>query len=173
MKPTNQLKKEELIELLNKCWMTHDGMWFYHCLQEFGIAKATALNKAAIKSLAPIETLRIKRALGIEKEKIVTFEAFKYFFKGAAELFIAKFMNISVTFPDQNVLHWEFEPRKCFAYKGMQTLGVIAEYECGVIYRVECWIASLAIKYRVDPEIKKCQMLTDGCCSGDIHLYLK
>ena len=173
MKTTNQLNKEELIELLNKCWMTHDGMWFYHCLQEFGIAKANALNRAAIRSLAPIETRRIKRALGIEKEKINTFEEFKYFFKGAAELFIANFMNISISFPDKNVLHWEFEPRKCFAYKGMQTMGVIAEYECGVIYRVECWIASLAIKYRVQPQIKKCPMLADGCCSGEIRLYLK
>jgi hypothetical protein len=28
--------------------MTHDGMWFYHCFQEFGIETANQLNKAAI-----------------------------------------------------------------------------------------------------------------------------
>jgi len=39
----------ELTDLLNRCWMTHDGMWFYHCFQEFGIEKANYLNKAAIK----------------------------------------------------------------------------------------------------------------------------
>ncbi|MGD2186718.1 MAG: DUF6125 family protein [Desulfobacterales bacterium] len=164
------LKKEELIELLNKCWMTHDGMWFYHCLQEFGIAKANKLNKAAIKSLAPIETGRIKRTLGIEKQKIETFAEFTSFFKGAAELFIPDFMKISLSFPDENVLHWEFEPQKCFAYRGMQKMGVVAEYECGVIYRVECWIASLGITYNVVPQIKKCIMLTHDTCCGDIRL---
>lgn len=173
MKATDQLSKAELIELLNKCWMTHDGMWFYHCLQEFGIARANALNRAAIRSLAPIETRRIKRALGLENEKIETFEAFKYFFKGAADLLIANFMNIRVSFPDKNILHWEFEPGKCFAYKGMQTMGVIADYQCGVIYRVECWINSLAIKYRIEPQFKKCPMMVDERCSGEFHLYLK
>ena len=63
-----ELGKEELIDLLNRCWMTHDGVWFYHCLQEFGIEKANHLNKAAIKSLAPIEIERIKKALGIDKK---------------------------------------------------------------------------------------------------------
>jgi len=29
-----ELSKEELIDLLNRCWMTHDGVWFYHCFQE-------------------------------------------------------------------------------------------------------------------------------------------
>lgn len=27
----------QLKEILNKNWMTHDGMWFYHCLRECGI----------------------------------------------------------------------------------------------------------------------------------------
>ena len=55
-----ELDREELIDLLNRCWMSHDGMWFYHCLQEFGIEKANNLNKSAIQSLAPLEIERIK-----------------------------------------------------------------------------------------------------------------
>jgi hypothetical protein len=173
VKSPHQIKRQALIELLVKCWMTHDGMWFYHCLQEFGIEKTNKINKAAIKSLAPIETGRIRRALGIEKGQIETFEEFKHFFKGASALFMAGFMNISVSFPKKNVLHWEFEPQKCFAYKGMQNLGVIAEYDCGVIFRVECWIDSLGITYTVTPQTKKCAMLVDGSCSGDFRLDLK
>lgn len=71
-----ELSKEELIDLLNRCWMTHDGVWFYHCLQEFGIEKANHLNKAAIKSLAPLEIGRIRKALGIDK-KIENFQELK------------------------------------------------------------------------------------------------
>ena len=26
------IDKNELKELLLKCWMTHDGMWFYHSI---------------------------------------------------------------------------------------------------------------------------------------------
>ena len=55
MSMPRELQKEEIIDLLNRCWMTHDGMWFYHGLKNFGIAKANELNKAAIKSLAPME----------------------------------------------------------------------------------------------------------------------
>ena len=173
MKPTDHLDKEQLIELLNRCWMTHDGMWFYHCVQEFGIEAANKMNKAAIKSLAPVEVRRVKEALGMKKEKTETFDEFKYFFAGVSELFVAEFMNITMTFPDQNVLHWEFEPRKCFAYKGMKHIGVIDKYECGVIYRVACWIDSLGVEYIVNPQITGCLMLASGTCSGDFSLYFE
>ena len=62
--------------------MTHDSMWFSHCTREFGIDKANKLNKAAIKSLAPIEVKRIKTALGIKKQPIETFEELSTFSVG-------------------------------------------------------------------------------------------
>jgi len=40
----NLLEKDELKELLIKCWMSHDGMWFYHCLQKFGIEQANEIK---------------------------------------------------------------------------------------------------------------------------------
>jgi len=170
MKNAPSFGKRELVDLLNKCWMTHDGMWFYHCQREFGIEKANKLNKAAMKSLAPIEVKRIKRSLGMEKEIMETFEEFKTFFLGAYELVIPDFMNATMSFPQENVLHWEFKPKECFAYKGMKNIGVIHEYECGVIYRVECWINSLGIKYCISPQIRGCLMLASGDCSGDFRL---
>ncbi|MBW1703685.1 MAG: hypothetical protein JRJ86_00780 [Deltaproteobacteria bacterium] len=167
-----RLEKKELIELLNKCWMTHDAMWFYQCLQEVGIQKANMMNKAAIRSLAPIEVGRIKNFLGIEKEHIETFDEFKEFFEGASELCIPAFMNATMSFPRENVLHWQFKPKNCFAYKGIKTIGVIDGYECGVIYRIECWIESLGIKYDVNPIIKRCLMVDGENCSGHFKLYL-
>jgi hypothetical protein len=163
-----ELGKEELIDLLNRCWMTHDGVWFYHCLQEFGIEKANHLNKAAIKSLAPIEIERIKKALGIDK-KIENFQELKEFFERASPMFIPPFMNASMSFPRKNVLHWEFEPNKCFAFKGIRRIGAIDQYECGVIYRVACWFDSLGLQYCVTPSVGRCLMLTGGTCSGDFE----
>ena len=167
----HRFSKKELSVLLNKCWMTHDGMWFYHCFQEFGIEKANKMNKAAIASLAPIEVKRIKNALGMGNKEIENHKMFNAFFKGAAELVIPDFMNAEMSFPEEDVLHWEFKPGECFAYKGMQAMGAIDGYECGVIYRIECWIKSLGIEFRSTPEVKKCLMLTEGECSGNIRLH--
>lgn len=82
-----KVAQKEIVDLLNKCWMTHDGMWFFHCLQEFGIEATNKINKAAIKSLSSIETKRIKKALGIEN-KIETYNDFKVFFKEASKIMI-------------------------------------------------------------------------------------
>lgn len=29
MNSLDSLTKENIIDLLNRCWMTHDGMWFF------------------------------------------------------------------------------------------------------------------------------------------------
>jgi hypothetical protein len=171
MKSTKDLTLKEITDLLHKGWMSHDGMWFYHCVKEFGIEKANKLNKAAIRSLAPLEMKRLKKLLGIEK--IETFEEFKAFLSGGFELLIAEFMNARMSFPEKNVFHWEFVPHQCFAYKGMQNIGVIEDYECGVVYRVACWIDSLGIQYSVAPRVSRCLMLTQGSCAGDFRLELK
>ena len=166
----NASEKKELIELLNKNWMTHDGMWFFHCLQEFGIEKANELNKSAISSLAPIETKRLIKFLHMENVSINTFNAFQRFFKSANDLLIPDFMNVTLSFPETNIMHWQFKPENCFAYKGMVSAGVVDQYLCGVIYRIECWITSLGINYKVQPQISKCLMIADGNCSGDFIL---
>ncbi|MCX5835639.1 MAG: DUF6125 family protein [Deltaproteobacteria bacterium] len=170
MNPHQKLHQKEVIDLLNRCWMTHDGMWFYHCMQEFGIEKANKLNRAAIKSLAPLEIERIKRHLRIDK-RIETFQEFKDVFIAASGLFIPDFMNVTMSFPGGNILHWEFEPKECFAYKGIKRIGVIDQYECGVIYRLECWFDSLGIKYDVTPRIGRCLMLDHETCSGDFEFF--
>jgi hypothetical protein len=165
-----ELSKEEIVDLLQRCWMTHDGAWFYHCMQEFGIQEANRINKAAIKLLAPFEIARMKKALGLEKE-IGTCEELKHFFNRAAKLFIPAFMNVQFNFPEGNTLHWEFTPQNCFAYKGIKRIGAIDQYECGVIYRMGCWFDTLGLNYAVEPQIEKCLMLREGNCSGVFRFY--
>src|SRR5512136_1918955 len=159
-------QKDEIVELLNRCWMTHDGMWFYHCLKNLGIKKANELNKAAIKSLAPLEIDRIKKTLGVEKQ-IENFQEFKVFFIAASHLFIPSFMNIAISFPQENMFHWKFESGNCFAYKGIKRIGAIDEYECGVIYRLACWFDSLELRFKVEPKLQRCLMLDGGSCEGN------
>jgi len=160
-----EINKNELKEMLLKCWMTHDGMWFYHCMQELGIEKANQLNKAAIKSLASIEIDRVRRAFGLEK--IETFEDLKMLVDAAFAVLSDKFMGFKHSCPSENVLHWEMS--KCFAHAGMTRLGVIDRYECGVIYRVASWFDSLGIKYVVTPPFDRCIMHLTGSCRGEFR----
>jgi hypothetical protein len=53
----------------------------------------------------------------------------------------------------------------------MERLGIIDQYKCGVIYRIECWFNVLGIKYTTNPKIENCLMAEKGCCSGDFVFY--
>ncbi len=166
----DQLDKHQLKELLVKCWMTHDGSWFYNCARELGIEATNKLNKAAIKSLSVIEMQRIKKAMGWENVKIRTFEQLKDFINNAFSVLKGDFMDFKYTFPEKNRMHWEMN--RCFAYKGMEMIGVNKEYECGVIYRVSCWLEALGIDHKIEPKIDNCLLNSCEKCSGDIILNL-
>ena len=143
----DRIDKSEIRDLLGKGWLTHDGMWFYHTYRELGIERANALNKEAIRSLAPVEMQRTKKVLGIHDEKIHTFDALREFMLDALELILpdSTFRKIHFSSPSRGLLHWEWESGECFAYKGMKQIGIIDEYRCGVMYRIECWFESLGI----------------------------
>jgi len=164
---TIPLYKNELKELLNKNWMTHDAMWFYHCLEEFGIEKTNKINQAAIRSMGAIEIKRYQKALGLEK--LATFDELVLFFKTVMEIVSGKFMKYSFTFPEKNLIHAEWQ--SCFAYQGMKGLGVADRYECGIMLRIEIWFDTLGIKYEVGPKVTGCLMHTDGQCFRDYRFF--
>ncbi len=167
MSALEMIDKRELRELLNKCWMTHDAMWFVNCLEEFGIEKTNKINRAAVKDMAIIEANRMKKIFSIEK--IDTFEEFKTFYKRGVEILTADFMDFIHTFPSENLLRWDVQ--SCFAYDGVNNIGVIDQYECGIFERIKGWLEALDIKYSIAPEVNGCMMHTDGRCYREFRLY--
>ena len=147
-------------------------MWFFHCLQAYGIEKTNKINKSAIKSLASIEIARVKKTLDCE-EPDKNFDEFKSFFREVSKLMIPNFMKVAFTYPKKDIMAWEFIQGKCFAYTGIKRIGAIENYECGVLYRIKCWLDELGIKHRFTPEIGKCHMHSGGKCSGEIQLFFK
>ena len=97
---------------------------------------------------------------------------FKDFFEQAARLMIPEFMNVKFAYPEKNKMAWAFNQNQCFAYTGIKRLGAIERYECGVLYRIKCWLDELGIKNRFVPEIGKCHMHVSGSCCGEIQLFL-
>ncbi|MEJ2716865.1 MAG: DUF6125 family protein [Deltaproteobacteria bacterium] len=163
------LERDELKELLSKCWLTHDGMWFYHCMQECGIEKVNKVNSAAARSVGLVEVKRIQKALGVGE--IETFDQLKEFLEGFWDVLIADFVQFRRTFPAHNRLHIEMDD--CFAYNGIQRMGAIDRYDCGIFARTAAWFDGLGIAYSVTPEIKGCMYHTEGRCFRDFTFTLR
>jgi hypothetical protein len=158
------LQKNELKEILIKNWMTHDAMWFYHCLQECGIERTNNINKAAVRAMGTIEIRRIQKAVGIQN--VATFEDVKSLLEAAWDIVKGDFMKSSLSLPAKNILRGDFE--KCFAYEGIRQIGAIEQYECGIFERIYGWFDGLGMKYSVSPQVKGCMMHTDGKCFREI-----
>jgi len=159
---TNQLK-----ELLNKGWMTHDAMWFYNCVQEIGIDKTNKINRAAVKAMAVVEMKRMKKALGVTEIK--TFDQWVELFEASMYIVSGDFMKYKFIYPGQNVIHSEW--LSCFAYDGVKALGVIDRYECGIMDRIEAWLDTLGLKWEVEPKVTGCMMHTHGKCYRDYRFF--
>ena len=163
------LNIKEIKEILIKNWMTHDGMWFLHCLNNSGIQKTNKINKAAVKSMAEIELKRLKEAFNIKK--IESFIDFQKFIENVFGVVKADFMDFTFSFPSKN--KFMFIMNKCFAYEGIKRIGVIDQYECGIFERIEAWFDGLDLKYEVKPKIEGCIMHTNGNCFREFNFFFK
>jgi hypothetical protein len=54
----------------------------------------------------------------------------------------------------------------------MKKIGIIDGYNCGVMYRIECWLEAMGIPFDFSPTISKSMMLEKGACSGKIRVML-
>jgi len=166
-------EKGRIRDLLGKGWLTHDGMWFFSVYQRLGVEQANVLNKAAIQSLAPIETSRARKLLGFKDSDIETFAELRDFLLDSLELILPEsvFSRAHFDAPEMNTIRWEWEKGECFAYKGMKQIGILDDYECGVMFRIECWLQALGIPYEIEPKIDKCIMHEKGACRGEIKTF--
>jgi hypothetical protein len=171
MRTLKSIKKEEIRDLLGKGWLTHDGVWFYQTAKEFGIDKANELNRAAIKSMSVLEVERLIRILGVE-QPVESLDEVKKLMRNGMEITLpgSVFSRFHVTVNSRKVLQWEWEDKECFAYKGMKRMGLLDGYECGVIYRIECWFENLGIKFNTHPTIGRCMMHEKGYCRGAFEI---
>ena len=148
------LDKEELKEILIKGWMTHDAMWFLHCLRKAGIKTTNKINRAASAGLGLIEAKRFKKILGIDE--IRTTDDLRQFIHLTFKIVKPKFMKFSFKFIKDNEIQCEMH--ECFAHDGMKRIGVLDLYQCGIYERVEGWFKGLGLKFEVTPQINGCLM---------------
>jgi hypothetical protein len=157
----------ELRELLTKCWMTHDAMWFLFCTHECGIEKANQINKAAVNSMARIEVKRLMKFF--EVERIDTFETLRQFLEAAQVVVKPDFMKFHTSFPRENLLRWDM--LECFAFEGVKKIGAIDVYECGIFERVQGWFEGMGVEYTVSPKVEGCMMHQKGVCFREFDFH--
>lgn len=150
-------------QLLVKCWMTHDAMWFRHAIEACGIEKANAINLAAVQSMATVEIRRIQKALGIAEVKSP--DALRRLVDGAWGIIGGDFMEFGLSWPSPDLLRWEV--RRCFAFEGVTQLGVVARYQCGIYPRVEAWFDAVGVRWTVAPKFEGCLMHREGHCGRE------
>ncbi|MBU4566252.1 MAG: hypothetical protein KMY53_19275 [Desulfarculus sp.] len=159
------LEPSQVKELLNKNWMTHDAMWFFHCLRKYGMEDTNQLNQAAIRSMAQIEAGRLAQALGIAS--IDSLEDLKRFVEGAFAVVKADFMDFTYEFMQGGSLRMNMG--ECFAHQGMQRLGVLDQYRCGIYLRVDVWLKTLGVDYEAEPAFEGCLKLQRDSCHRTYH----
>ena len=117
------LSKKELKEILIKGWMTHDAMWFLHCLRKTGIETTNKINKAASAGLGLIEAKRFKRILNIDE--IRTTDDLRKFIELIFHVIKAEFMKFSYKFINDNEMQCEMQ--ECFAHDGIKRIEELKE----------------------------------------------
>lgn len=174
MSALDAVNKKALRDYLARGWLTHDGMWYFNVAQSLGAERANELNRAAIRSMAAMEMQRTKKLLGIGDAELASFEDFVSFFRNTLEIVLPESVNkrFLITTPERNIVRWQWADNECFAFKGMQQIGLLDQYVCGVMYRIECWLDALKIWFTVNPRIEQCIMRGTGKCSGEFRLHL-
>lgn len=162
------LTNKKIKELLIKCWMTHDGMWFLHCLRKTGIETTNKINKAASRGLGRVEAKRFKRILEIDEIK--SLDNLRNFVDTVFKIVKAEFMKFSYKFLKDNTM--QFEMHQFFAHDGIERIGVIDQYQCGIYDRIEGWFEGLGIKYKVSPQIDGCLIYQGKNCVRKYTFFL-
>lgn len=169
--PAEGLGRPQIRDLLSKGWLTHDGMWFDQAARALGLEEANRLNLAAIRAMAPFEVSRLSEALGVGAGDLGDAEAVVRFVAAGIALVtpgsVSSRMHVRA---EAGRLHWEWDAGECFAYKGMQRFGHLDGYECGVIYRVECWLEALGVRRPGGRAVAGCLMHDTGRCAGELML---
>lgn len=172
LRDPEDVTKDELRELLGKGWLTHDGAWFFSVASEMGMDAANRLNKAAIRAMAPFETRRTMKVLQVDAADLRDTATLARFVTAGLGLIMPDSVldNLHLELVDDHTIRWRWEPGRCFAYKSMKQMGQADTYECGVLFRIMCWLEAVEIPVELVPSPAGCLMHDTGECRGEFIL---
>ena len=148
-------------DLLVKTWMTHDAMWFGQAVMRHGIDEANEMNCGAVRAMGAVEAKRVMRLLDLSQ--VAGPGDLRHFFDAAISLVIPSFMNFVAVWADDST-SVTFHITLCFAHDGVESLGVLDSYRCGIYPRMYGWLDTLGVGFEVVPGEAGCVWSGhDGC----------
>lgn len=154
------LNREQMREILLKNWMTHDALWYGEVIWKLGMAEASPMNIRVCRALGKIECKRLMKMTGTASPKDMN--EYMALFEAARDVFVPDFMKFDIEYPGQDTQ--VFKVLECFAHKGMEQLGVLDQYECGIFERIEGWFDAMGLNYTRTPDLSRCLKYTRGEC---------
>jgi hypothetical protein len=151
---------DEQRDFLLRNWMTHDALWYREAATQLGMEKASPMNLRVCRELGQIETKRFIKLVGASPPKNI--EEFRELFEAAGALLVPPFMDFDVEYRGEDT--FILFMKDCFAHRGMEKVGLLSEYECGIFIRIEGWFDAMELKYERTPDLSRCLKYTEGEC---------
>ncbi len=154
------LNREQLKDILLRNWMTHDALWYGEVALKLGMNEASPMNLRVCRKLGRIEFRRLMEMVkATPPSNMVEYRELFDLVKG---VFVPSFMQWHVEYlgNDAQVFHVS----DCFAYRGMEKAGVIADYECGIFERIEGWFDAMGLRYERIPDLSRCLKFKGEAC---------
>ena len=148
-------------DLLVKTWMTHDAMWFGQAVLRHGIDEANEMNCGAVRAMGAVEAKRVMRLLDLSPTTCAA--DLRRFFDAAIALVIPSFMAFEASWAEDS-MSVTFHITLCFAHDGVEALGVLDDYRCGIYPRLYGWLDTLGVDFEVVPGKASCVWSSTGGC---------
>lgn len=156
----SKLSAEEREAVIIQCWMSHDARWFMAAALTCGMEAAQKVNRLAVREEGKAEARRLSRRLGLPSPRT------------ARDYLLLQETIIGLLGP--NLLRYEiaeagedgFDLRigRCFAFENVTRAGIAAQYECGILPRVQGWLDASGLSYELSPEPARCLMAQGREC---------
>lgn len=166
---SDKITQEQLRSALIKNWMTHDALWYGEVAARFGMAEASPMNLKVCRKLGRIEFGRLIKMVGTSSPRNMS--EYRDLFELGKQIFFPDFMKLEIDYPAEN--SQVFHVIDCFAHKGMERAGVIADYECGIFERIEGWFDAMGTGYHRTPDLGRCLKFKGEECIVTVNFYFK
>ena len=146
------LPAEATVELLRRCWYSHDAHWFMSVAGEFGLEAANRLNRQVCRRLGNTETLRLMKALGVSQ--VSTVREMVRFVDTGCRLLVGPLMEFEMrVLNDQS---YEMIFHRCFVQENVVKAGIGPSYVCAVFDRLQGWHDALNLPLTEEPPASLC-----------------
>jgi hypothetical protein len=125
------------------------------------------MNLRVCRKLGQIEFSRLIKMVEASPPKDMT--QYRELFELGQQAFFPDFMHVQIAYPSHNTQ--VFHVFDCFAHRSMEKAGLLPDYECGIIERIEGWFDAMGLKYARTPDLSHCLKFIGNECKVTVQFH--